>query len=146
MTRAQLESLARGLSPVVKEIVEKATAPLSAELTQVKSENAILLTQLAGLELKLATVEGLQKSAQVSSPIETAAVERLVGLEVHKAFSQLPAPKDGTSVTVDDVAPLVAAEVARAIETLPRPEKGADGLPGPDGPFGLAGAEGRDGR
>ena len=41
--------------------------------------------------------------------------------------------KDGTSVTLDDVAPLVAVAVNDAVKTIPAPENGKDGRDGADG-------------
>lgn len=46
------------------------------------------------------------------------------------ALKALPSPKDGvdgTSVTVEDVRPLIAQEVAEAVKQLPPAEKGVDG-------------------
>jgi hypothetical protein len=49
---------------------------------------------------------------------------------VNEAVAALPAPRDGKSVTVEDVAPLLNELVAKAVEALPPPEKGD---PGPMG-------------
>ncbi|MEI4482226.1 MULTISPECIES: hypothetical protein [unclassified Phyllobacterium] len=58
---------------------------------------------------------------------------------VEEAVKAIPAPKDGKSVTVDDVAPLIAAEVEKRVSELPTAKDGKDGADGKDG-IGLAGA------
>lgn len=50
-----------------------------------------------------------------------------VGREIHDGLAAIPRAKDGTSVTVDDVAPLVEAVVANAIRSLPPAKDGVDG-------------------
>lgn len=46
--------------------------------------------------------------------------------EVAKAIAAIPAPKDGASVTLDDVHPLIQEQVARAVADIPRPQDGKD--------------------
>lgn len=65
--------------------------------------------------------------------IDPASLELVISAHVDKAIAKLPNPKDGTSVTVDDVAPLVAAEVTKAVAAIPVPVNGRDGLAGKDG-------------
>jgi hypothetical protein len=52
--------------------------------------------------------------------------------------------KDGTSVTLEDVAPLIVAEVAKAVSALPPPINGKDGesVKGEQGDPGLPGKDG----
>lgn len=144
MTRTQIESLARGLSPVVKELVQQTLLPIVAELDRVKSENATLATQLSGLQVKVAAFETIQKSAPIAAPLDTSVIERLVVLEVGKAVSAIRVPEDGKSVTTEDVQPIVAAAVSKAMAELPQPKDGAPGPAGQPGPAGPAGADGRD--
>jgi len=47
--------------------------------------------------------------------------------------------KDGSSVTVDDIAPLVIAELSKAVAALPPPAKGDQGDPGQPGERGESG-------
>lgn len=60
-------------------------------------------------------------------------VAPMIAEEVAKAVAQIPAPKDGESVTVEDVAPLIAEQVKAAVEAIPKPKDGKDGV-------GVAGA------
>lgn len=53
--------------------------------------------------------------------------------------------KDGASVTIDDVRPLIDEHVRRAVAAIPAPAKGADGLNGKDGRDGKDGIDGKDG-
>lgn len=43
---------------------------------------------------------------------------------VRDAVEALPKPEDGKSVTAEDVAPLIAAEVAKALDAMPKPKDG----------------------
>lgn len=60
--------------------------------------------------------------------IDPTSLELVISAHVDKAIGKLPKPKDG--VTADDVAPLVAAEVAKAIAGIPVPANGRDGKDG----------------
>lgn len=54
------------------------------------------------------------------TPVDLADVEALV----EKAVAVIPRPQDGKSLTVDDVAPLIASEVAKAVSAVPVPKDG----------------------
>jgi len=54
--------------------------------------------------------------------ITVADVEPLVATAVARAVGDLPPAKDGVSVTLDDVKPLIAAETERAVAALPLPD------------------------
>ncbi len=47
---------------------------------------------------------------------------------VASVLADFPMPKDGQSVTVEDVAPLIASEVQKAVAALPVPKDGKDGV------------------
>jgi len=51
--------------------------------------------------------------------VTVAEVEPLVAAAIARAVGDLPPPKDGVSVTLDDVKPLIAAEAERAVAALP---------------------------
>lgn len=74
------------------------------------------------------------KAAELIQPpaVDMVPINELVGQAaldaVARAFAELPRPKDGTSVTVDDVAPLIQSEVAKAVSALPVPKDGKDGV------------------
>jgi hypothetical protein len=72
-------------------------------------------------------------------------VTGLVAAEVTKAVASLPVPRDGASVTVEDVTPLVSALVQKAVAEIPVPKDGRDGIDGIKGADGTNGADGKDG-
>lgn len=55
----------------------------------------------------------------------------MVAAEVAKAVAAIPAPKDGQSVTVEDIAPILAEQVRDAVDALPKPKDGRDGKDAP---------------
>lgn len=71
---------------------------------------------------------------------------------VDEAMARIPVPKDGkdgergadgkdgASVTIDDVAPVIAATIAEAVAAIPVPKDGRDGRDGADGKPGERGA------
>ncbi len=59
-------------------------------------------------------------AALIHVKVDTAMLTELV----EKSVAALPKAKDGQSVTVDDVAPLVAAEVQKAVALIPVPKDG----------------------
>lgn len=54
-------------------------------------------------------------------------VAPLIRSEVEKAVSKIPVPKDGKSITVDDVRPMLAGLVNEAVKEIPAPKDGVDG-------------------
>lgn len=83
-------------------IVREATGPLLERIDALEKE-------LAGIPEPVVPVE-----------IDTAAIAK-------EAASLMPAPKDGESVTIDDVKPLVEELVDAAVKALPPPKDGEDG-------------------
>jgi hypothetical protein len=79
-----------------------------------------------------AAVEAIEPAPQFSD----------IAAMVSDAVATIPAPQDGKSVTVEEVAPLIASEVDKRISELPRAKDGKDGRDGKDGKngIGLAGA------
>lgn len=111
------KALAQATALIVREAVDKATAPL--------------LTRLATLEARgtapdETAIRGMIGEAIAALPVPqdgksvTAAdVEPLVVAAVARAVADLPPAKDGVSVSIDDVHPLIAAEAERAVAALP---------------------------
>lgn len=105
------------LDPVLARIdaLEKAVAaaPLSAE------EVAACVRRQLSAEI-----------ADVKSAIAAIKVPEIPDIDsaVAAAVAALPPAEPGKSVTVDDVAPMLAELVDKAVDALPAPEKGKDGL------------------
>jgi len=100
----------------------------------------------------------IEKFAAAVAPAVRASVERATAplLERIAALEarELPQPLkgdpgqdgrdgiDGKSVTLEDVAPMIAEAVAKAVATIPTPTNGTDGKDGVDGRDGRDGADG----
>jgi hypothetical protein len=69
-------------------------------------------------------VEAAAAALMVREPVDISAVHQRID-SVYTALAGFRQPKDGESVTVDDVAPLIAAEVARVVGAMPKPEEPA---------------------
>lgn len=93
-----LTLLAQEIAAIVGEQVAAAVAPLAAE-------KAALLARVEALE---------------ASQLDDGRLREMV----EGAVVALPAPADGKSITVDDITPLIAAEVERAVAALPVPQDG----------------------
>lgn len=133
------------MAGVVREFTAQALAPLIGRLDALEQRVAALPTAPddqapAILRLK----EDIERrmvefESSVSETAGEAWVHDLINarLDAAHALEQ----QAGRSPTPEDLAPLIAAEVARAVSALPRPKDGApgaDGLPGRDG-LGIAG-------
>jgi hypothetical protein len=107
-----------------------------------------------------------------AEPVDMGVIKELLVEEVAKSFATVEKPKDGTSVTLEDVIPEIRKAVAeeyaanppaagkdgsdgkdvdveevvqKAVALLPVPKDGRDGVDGKDGKDGLDGKAGRDG-
>jgi hypothetical protein len=92
----------------------------------------------ADLSEDLAAVKAAVEAIEIPEipHVELPGIAGLVDEAVISAVAAIPAPQDGKSVTVEEIAPLISAEVEKRVGTLP---KAKDGDPGKDG-VGMAGA------
>lgn len=110
------------IAALVSQVTERLLLAKSAE-------NAELRAELEVLKLEIATLRGEVKSARSTAD----AWAGTVAATFADAVSKLPAPKDGrdgkdgASVTAADLAPIVVAEVKRAIAEIPPAKDGLDG-------------------
>lgn len=70
---------------------------------------------------------------KIPEPMARTEIEAIANDAVKAAISSFPTPQDGKSITVDDVAPMIAAEVEKRVSELPKPKDGKDGIDGKDG-------------
>jgi hypothetical protein len=84
----------------------------------VKEATAPLLSRIDQLEKQLADIK-VPTAADAAAMIDLDAVAK-------SAAALAPKAENGTSVTVDDVRPLVDELIAKAVAALPAPEKGKD--------------------
>ena len=114
-----------------------------------QKEIAPLLTRMEALEKRVADIPApvdlsadlaaLKTAVEAIEIPELPDIGAMVNEAVTEAVAAIPAPQDGKSVTVEDVAPLIASEVEKRVSELPKPKDGVDGKDGCDG-VGLAGA------
>lgn len=114
------------------------------EVAPLKAENAALAARCKALEDAAAKpvefdLTGMATRSEVEKLIadEIAKIEPAKEIDseelatlVNEAVAALPPAQDGNSVEIEDVLPVIAAEVAKAFEAVPVPK---DGEPGKDG-------------
>lgn len=87
-------------------LIKEATAPLLRDIEGLKKQLA---------DLRIPTEEDVAELVDLEAIAKSAA-----------ALVQVPEAKDGTSVTAEDVRPMLEGMVSKAVEALPKPEKGQD--------------------
>lgn len=119
--------LARGLEPILarlKAVEEREPAKGDPGIDGKDAD----ITQVAEL-LSAKVTESVKEIA--TSIRDDGAITKAVTDKVLKVLEDIPAPKDGTSVTVDDVRPLIQEEVTKAVGHIERVkgDPGADADP-----------------
>ncbi|RWR08505.1 collagen-like domain-containing protein [Paenirhodobacter populi] len=122
MKYSEIKSLAEGVAPVVRDLLDKATAPLFAE-------NRALAARLDAMEKRLAEMPA-PKDGQDGAPgadgksITTDDVAPLIAQEVEKAVLAIPAAKDGVDgepgkdADPEAVAALVHARIKAQLDSM----------------------------
>lgn len=131
------EQMGEAVVALVRSYMEREIAP-------VKAENAALKERLASLEASVAasSERNAKLASDIGSTIGQQIADAVSGIElpdpkevdpddlraaVVAAVSELPVPQDGKSVTIEELAPVIAAEVKAAIDAVELPEpKGVD--------------------
>lgn len=142
----ELDAITAGIAPIVKDVIAKSVEGLTARVLALETRPvardgrdgrdydpttiAALKAEIVGLTAQINTLKHV--APQVLSTAEPVRdlvdVDATVQAHVKAAVDALPRPKDGTSVTVDDVAPLIASAVQKAVASLPVPKDGKDGV------------------
>jgi hypothetical protein len=73
-------------------------------------------------------------------------MEAAIGEKVTITLAGWDRPQDGKSVTVEELEPIIADHVQKAVAAIPAPKDGADGKNGADGIDGKDGTNGIDGK
>ncbi len=120
---------------VVKSYLAKELAPLARRLDALEKRIEAIPAPV-DLSADLATLKAAVDAIDIPELPELPDIACLVDEAVKTAVSELPAPKDGQSVTLDDVGPLIASEVEKRVRQLPKAKDGEDGADG----VGMAGA------
>src|SRR5688572_24586851 len=108
-----IKKLGDEIVQVVREYVGQQLAAISKQLGE-------LSTRVDQLPMPKDGKDGLD--GKDADPVQIKAL-------VDEAVAQIPAPKDGTSVTVEDVAPLIEERVKAAVAEVPLPANGKDADP-----------------
>lgn len=114
------------ITPVVKSAVDEAIAaiPLPQDGKDGQSVTVDDIWPLVAEELAKA-VASIPVPQDGSDGKDGASVDPLdVEAMVAKAVSEIPKPQDGKSVTVEDLEPLIATEVTKAVEAIPPAKDG----------------------
>lgn len=141
MNIRELEAQAKALAPVLKGLIDKAVFALSDRIDAVQRS----VEQLPDVNDAVAKAVAQLPPAKDGKDAPPVDVETII----REVAAQIPTPKDGAdgqpgaSVTIEDLRPVVEAEVSKAIAAIP---KAADGEPGRDGRDGQPGLPGRDGQ
>jgi len=106
---------------MIKSAVEAIELPPAPELPDIP---AMIKEAVEAIELppapELPDIDGMVRSAVDAGLTK--------GLEEYRdAVNALPVPKDGKSVTLDDVRPLIDDAVSKAVAQIPTPKDGRDG-------------------
>lgn len=122
---AVIQTVRAKLAPLVKRVddMDAAIKALPALVTKELGER--VQAAVAELPQPKDGQAGTSVTAEDLAPM----VSEQVAQQVAKAVQEIPAPKDGSSVTPDDVAPMLAEMVAKAVCEIPRPKDGKDADP-----------------
>ncbi|WP_412474734.1 hypothetical protein ACK83U_00880 [Rhizobium sp. WW22] len=121
----------------VRLYVAKVTDPLVERLAEIERRLDDMSRQRDQSDIEMSAVRAdIAKEARAIAGDIVAEARTIAGSAADELLRAIPLPKDGASVTVDDVRPLIDEAVAKAVDAIPVPK---DGRPGRDG-VGLAGA------
>src|SRR3954470_23736370 len=128
MRHRDIAVMTDAIAPVLREFLGAAITPIAERLALLEA----LAERAAALERELAiTKEELAKHTERldTSELRTAAIgavpiDEIVAEALAKAMAAMPPPKDGTSVTIDDVQPMVESLVIATLKEWPQPKDG----------------------
>lgn len=156
MNNREIKAMMAELAPVIREFTQSAIAPMIDRIAAVEKRIDLMPAPRDGKDADISEIRGIiaEEIKAVKAAIDQMA-PALPGLpgkdgssvsiddvlpvlerRVSEFLSAVQPPQDGKSVTLEDVAPLISSEVEKHVDALP---KAKDGDPGKDG-VGLAGA------
>jgi len=126
MDADDIRILAAEIGPMMRNFVSASLTPIATRLASVEKRFSELPIPTNG---KDADLEAISNVVMLRLKPEVEGLSKIITQEipgeVAKAVEKLPTPKDGNSVSVEDVAPLILAEVAKRFEAMPVPKDGA---------------------
>lgn len=119
----ELEAQAKALAPILKGLVDRAVELLRGENAKLKEDvlAAIPSAEYIAKQAAALVIIPEVKDGEPGKDADPEEVKRLVA----EAVAEIPHPKDGASVTVDDLAPVIAEQLGKAVAELPKPKDGA---------------------
>lgn len=112
MNHSDVAAIMKGIAPVLRDYVAGAITPILARLAETEKALAKVNAKIAALE-----------SVELPKAPDADEVKGWVDV----AVSAIPVPKDGASVTLEDVRPLILEAVGEAVSALPAAKDGVDG-------------------
>ena len=129
----------------VKSYVDRSFAAYEGRLNEIEKRLDSLPTPRDGIDGKDADPVAIAATVKeelpdipkmideaISAKLGVEDMERSIEEVVRAVVAEIPAPQDGKSVTIEDVAPLIASEVEKRVSELPKPKDGKDGRDGLD--------------
>lgn len=134
MNLRELEAQAKALAPMIKGVIDKAVCAMREALANDLNErDARLRDELSkALQPQPVNVEEVAQAAAALIPVPENGKDAdpaVIRSAVAEAVAEIPKPKDGSSVTLTDVEPLLRQAVDTAISALPAPEPGKSVTP-----------------
>lgn len=111
---------------LVEQVIAKAVAAIPAPENG-KDGTSVTVEDVAPMIEDLVSKAAASISVSVEAEVDYARVDETIAKRVDEAVGAIPVPrngKDGTSVTVDDVKPVVEEIVRRAVAEIPAPQDG----------------------
>ncbi|HBY7783022.1 TPA: phage gp6-like head-tail connector protein [Klebsiella aerogenes] len=124
-------SLIKVLGEEFGQVLAEMRDSFSKTLQEQREEYEERLTRLAKQVEEISNApspdfESMVKAEIAKLPMPTAPELPDIAAMVHEAVTAIPAPRDGKSVTVDDVTPVLQELVSKAIAEIPAPKDGKD--------------------
>jgi hypothetical protein len=135
------KALAEATAAVVRDHIDKATAPLLKRIEELEAKkpepfpdiDAKIVQAMEGVisndDVK-AICEQLIGAIPVPKDFDPSLMEAAIGEKVTITLAGWERPQDGKSVTVEELEPIIAERIQKAVAAIPAPK---DGEPGKDG-------------
>lgn len=126
---ARIEQLEKTLAEQVIPSVDEFAARIDLAALAKSAAELVPVPQDADMDALKAHLDDLLKAIPAPADGQSVTVEDVAPLireEVSKAVAEVPPAKDGQSITTEDVRPMIAELVDSAVKSLPAPEKGKD--------------------
>ncbi len=126
---ARIEQLEKTLADQVIPSAEEVATKIDLDALAKSAAEMVPAPQGADMEALKAHLGELVKAIPVPADGQSVTIDDVAPMirdEVAKAVAEVPPAKDGESVTVDDVRPVLAELVSKAVADLPKPQPGKD--------------------